>query len=129
MTKLKGKGKPLNFKLNMGLRVFESFKTSFDIYLCPKKICFYISFSSCLQVIYIFSLLFISLHVSIFSLVFANFFRLVIPSSICLKMQPRFDYQGTFNVMLLKRDSCCKLLHLFSITYNLNTKNLQVKPH
>ena len=122
MTKLKGKGKPLNFKLNMGLRVFESFKTSFDIYLCPKKICFYISFSSCLQVIYIFNLIFISLHVSIFSLVFANFFRLVIPSSICLKMQPRFDYQGTFNVMLLKRDSCCKLLHLFSITYNLSTK-------
>ena len=122
MTKLKGKGKPLNFKLNMGLRVFESFKTSFDIYLCPKKICFYISFSSCLQVIYIFNLIFISLHVSIFSLVFAIFFRLVIPSSICLKMQPRFDYQGTFNVMLLKRDSCCKLLHLFSITYNLSTK-------
>ena len=122
MTKLKGKGKPLNSKLNMGLRVFESFKTSFDIYLCPKKICFYISFSSCLQVIYIFNLIFISLHVSIFSLVFAIFFRLVIPSSICLKMQPRFDYQGTFNVMLLKRDSCCKLLHLFSITYNLSTK-------
>ena len=122
MTKLKGKGKPLNSKLNMGLRVFESFKTSFDIYLCPKKICFYISFSLCLQVIYIFNLIFISLHVSIFSLVFAIFFRLVIPSSICLKMQPRFDYQGTFNVMLLKRDSCCKLLHLFSITYNLSTK-------
>ena len=122
MTKLKGKGKPLNFKLNMGLRVFESFKTSFDIYLCPKKICFYISFSSCLQVIYIFNLIFYILTRINFLVSFCNFFRLVIPSSICLKMQPRFDYQGTFNVMLRKRDSCCKLLHLFSIAYNLSTK-------